>query len=72
MTMAKPKADAARCDVFGCGHIATIGTDGSEKDIQNLNRKAIPNLNVCVSHENWPFSNDAERFAAGDVYKNRK
>ena len=69
--MAKPKADAAKCDVFGCGHLATIGTDGTEKDSQNLGRKAIANINVCASHENWPFSTDAQTFATTDTYRTR-
>jgi hypothetical protein len=69
--MGAPKADQAKCDVFGCGHLATIGTDGSEKDIQGLGRKALPSLNVCESHSNWPHSDDARLFAAGDVYRKR-
>lgn len=68
----KPVADAARCDVFGCGHVASIGTTGDEVDVQGLGRKAVPNLNVCDHHANWPHSNDALVFAAGEKYRARK
>jgi hypothetical protein len=61
--MPAPKADPPRCDVPGCGNLATHGTDGNEKDSQGLDRKALPNINVCDHHENWPFSDDAQQFA---------
>lgn len=71
--MAAPKADPARCDVFGCGMIAANYTDGSEVDEQGLGRKALKNLNVCGRHGNWAFSEDAQKFAlSSDSYKNRK
>lgn len=69
--MAAPKADPARCDVYGCGHIASHCTDGTEVD--GLGRKALANLNVCDSHANWAHSEDARKFALNsDTYKNRK
>jgi hypothetical protein len=68
-----PIADAPRCDLLGCGMPATSRTDGSEVDAQGLGRKALPNLNVCGRHTNWPHSEDAQRFAlASDVYRARK
>jgi hypothetical protein len=68
-----PKVDASRCDVLGCGMIAVTSSDGSEVDAQGLGRKALPNLNVCSRHTNWPHSEDAQRFAlASDVYRARK
>ena len=71
--MAAPKADAARCDVFGCGMLADSYTDGTEKDTQGLGRPALPNLNLCTRHLNWAHSEDAKKFAlASDIYKNRK
>lgn len=69
--MTKPKADPAKCDVEGCGHPAAFGTDGSEKDSQGLGRKAVPSLNVCDHHENWPHSDDARMFALGTKYQAR-
>jgi hypothetical protein len=70
--MPAPKADPARCDIYGCGHLADMCTDGSEVDSQGAGRKALPNLNVCARHENWPFSEDARTFAqTSDSYKNR-
>jgi hypothetical protein len=71
--MSAPKADPARCDVYGCGHIASRCTDGAETETGELKRKALPNLNVCDHHANWPFSEDARKFAlSSDTYKNRK
>lgn len=71
--MPQPKADPARCDVFGCGLIATNMTDGSEADKRKLGRKAMPFINHCGRHEDWPFSEDAQRFAQQDNnYRNRK
>lgn len=61
--MPEPKADPPICDVPGCGTLATHGTDGAEKDVQGLGRKAVANINVCDHHENWPFSDDAKHFA---------
>ena len=70
--MAAPKADPAKCDVPGCGLIAATMTDGTEEDVQKLGRKAVVKINVCVTHPNWPFSDDALRFAASsDSYKKR-
>lgn len=70
--MAAPKADPARCDVLGCGIPADRCTEGNEKDVQGLDRKPVVGVNTCPHHENWPFSNDAQMFALGDVYRNRK
>lgn len=73
LTMAAPKADAARCDLLGCGMIAVTCTDGNEVDVQGLGRKAVKNLNVCSRHGNWPHSEDAQKFAlTSDAYKSRK
>jgi hypothetical protein len=69
--MAEPKAGAVRCDVFGCGMLATSCTDGTEEDEQG--RPALANLNVCSRHTNWPHSEDAQRFVITDTaYKSRK
>ena len=76
--MPAPKADAARCDLFGCGNLATTCTDGSEVDKHprptpdGKPRKAIANINVCDHHTNYPFSDDAVKFATSDLYKGRK
>ena len=79
--MAAPKADPARCDVNGCGMIATSCTDGTEADTHpkpspdGKPRKALPFVNVCDRHVNYPFSDDARAWAAGagaGIYKNRK
>jgi hypothetical protein len=78
--MAAPKADPAKCDVLGCGKLATTCTDGSEEDKHprpspdGTKRKALPNINICDHHENWPFSEDARAWAAGpgaDTYRAR-
>jgi hypothetical protein len=71
-TMPAPKADPVKCDLLGCGHLAHHCTDGTEKDSTGLGRKAVPNINVCLHHENYPFSEDAQRFAQSDQYKQRK
>lgn len=70
--MPAPKPDPARCDVPGCGLVATHATDGTEKDVQGLDRPAVPRVNVCAHHYNWPHSEDAQRFAASDLYRGRK
>lgn len=70
--MAEPKADPVMCDLYGCGRLATHCTDGTEEDSQGLDRKALPNLNVCNHHLNWPHSDDARQFAASDRYRKRK
>lgn len=70
--MPAPKADPAKCDVFGCGRLATHYTDGTEVDATGLKRPAIAKLNVCDHHTNWPHSPDAQSFAAGDIYRARK
>lgn len=70
--MAAPKADPPRCDLYGCGMLADIYTDGTEEDIQGLKRPAIPHLNVCSRHANWPHSEDAKKFClTSDSYRNR-
>lgn len=67
-----PKADPARCDIYGCGMLASHRTDGTEKDVQGLGRKAVSNLNLCDRHENFAFSEDAKTFAqTSSTYKNR-
>jgi hypothetical protein len=64
--------------VPGCSHVATRSTDGTEKDSQVEKRSdlkarpALPKLNVCDHHENWPHSNDAQQFALSDKYRGRK
>ena len=52
-----------RCDAEGCGAFAVAGTDGTE--IDHLGRKALPHLNTCAHHSNWPHSEDAKAFAEG-------
>jgi hypothetical protein len=70
--VAAPKADPAKCDVPGCGILAVTMTDGTEEDAQKLGRKALPKLNVCGRHDNWPFSDDAKAFAQQSAsYKTR-
>jgi hypothetical protein len=61
--MPAPQADPARCDVSGCGKVASYSTDGTEKDAQGLGRPALPGINVCAHHMNWPHSDDAKVFA---------
>ncbi len=70
--MAAPKADPARCDTPGCGMVADRCTDGSETDVQALGRKALPNINTCPRHENWPFSDDALAFSFTEKYRTRQ
>lgn len=73
MKMAAPKADPPKCDLAGCGMLATRYTDGTEEDVQGLKRPAVKNLNVCDHHSNWPHSDDAKIFAASnDGYRGRK
>lgn len=36
-----------------------------------LNRPAVPNINVCHPHKNWPHSDDAKVFALTPVYQAR-
>lgn len=69
-----PIAAAPRCDVPGCGMLATRRSTGKEKDVQGLNRLALPNINLCGDrHSNWPHSEDARTFAAMSAeYKARK
>jgi hypothetical protein len=70
--MAAPKADPARCDLLGCGHIASFCSDGTEVDATGLKRPALKNLNVCANHTNWVHSDDAKLFAmTSDSYKKR-
>jgi hypothetical protein len=75
--MPAPKAAPALCDAAGCGRIAVACTDGTEDDKHprptptGAKRKAIANINVCNVHANWPFSEDAARFAASDIYRAR-
>lgn len=73
-----PKADPVTCDVPGCGNPANHCTDGTEEDLQAKDRPelkprpAIPNINVCPRHINWPHSRDAEAFKLTDKYRGRK
>lgn len=70
--MPLPKADPPKCDVPGCGMEAVACTDGTEVDAQeDLARTALPNINHCGRHSNWPFSLDAEQFATTDIYRKR-
>ena len=71
--MPAPKADPPKCDVPGCGTLATMMTDGTEKEPGALNRPSVKNLNLCDHHMNWSHSEDAARFAAdpGGPYKAR-
>ena len=68
-----PKADAPRCDLYGCGMLAATCTDGTEVDAQGLGRPALKNLNVCTRHTNWPHSEDAKDWAQKnrDLYARR-
>ena len=67
-----PKADPPKCDLFGCGHLAAICTDGTEVDVTGLDRPALPNLNLCESHLNFAHSEDARTFAqTSNEYRNR-
>ena len=66
-----PKADPAKCDVPGCAHDAASCSDGTEVDAQGLGRPAVPHLNVCTNHHNWPHSEDARAFELGGIYKAR-
>ena len=76
--MAQPKAKAALCDVPGCGRPADKCSDGTEKE-SNVEpgtdpprerikepRPALPNLNVCNRHGNWPHSPDAKAWVANN------
>ena len=69
-----PKANAARCDMKGCGMFAVSCSSEEDVDVQSLGRKAIPNLNVCSRHTNWPFSEDAAKWVLENDadYKSRK
>lgn len=67
-----PKADAALCDILGCGMIANLCTTGDEVDAQGLGRKALPNLNLCTRHANFAHTDDAKIFAlTSDKYRKR-
>lgn len=62
-----------RCDVPGCGMMATRTTDGTEVDSQAAGRPelkprpAVACLNVCERHENWPHSGpDVAKFIANN------
>lgn len=89
--MPEPKAAAPNCDVPGCGKKAVHCTDGTEKDEATtlvtvpgeedmvrrkpLDRPALPNINHCHHHRNWPHSDDARAWASGpgaEAYKARK
>lgn len=67
--MPAPQADKPRCDVYGCGMYATMSTDGSEVDA--LGRPAVPYVNICDRHVNWPHSEDAKTFTTTTAYKDR-
>jgi hypothetical protein len=67
-----PKADPARCDILGCGMVATMYTTGNEVDAQGLGRPALKNLNLCERHANFAHSDDAKIFAlTSDKYRQR-
>lgn len=70
-SMPAPKAPVI-CDVPGCGLLSALTTDGTEVDVQGLERPALPNINVCARHANWPHSDDAKVFALmSGSYKQR-
>lgn len=70
--MPAPRTDVPKCDVYGCSRDAVMSTDGTEIDSQGLDRPAVPNLNVCNHHANWPHSDDARTFAlSSEVYRKR-
>lgn len=70
--MKAPTPNAPLCDVPGCSMRAVTSTDGTEEDVQGLGRPAIPRINVCGRHTNWPHSEDARLFAqTSDAYKAR-
>lgn len=70
--MSDPIAARPRCDLLGCGAFAVMSTDGTEVDAQGLERPAVPKLNVCERHKNWPHSEDARVFATTSAYLERK
>jgi hypothetical protein len=70
-----PITSKPNCDVFGCGHLSTHSTDGSESDshpdAKTLNRKSIAKINLCDHHSNWAHSEDAVAFSVTDAYRKR-
>jgi hypothetical protein len=68
------KPSAARCDLKGCGMFAVTCSSEDDVDEQGLKRPAIPNLNVCSRHTNWPHSEDAKKWVLENEadYKSRK
>jgi hypothetical protein len=68
--MTAPVSNQAICDAFGCGMPAVGSTTGIEVDAAG--RTAVPKVNFCARHPNWPHSDDAKVFAAiSTVYKAR-
>jgi hypothetical protein len=72
--MAAPKSDPPKCDLLGCGMPASTCSDGSERDTPEnagSSRTSVPGINTCDHHVNFPFSDDARRFAQSEVYQSR-
>lgn len=68
--MPAPIPNRPLCDVPGCGMAAVNATDGTEVDSED--RQALPHVNHCERHSNWPHSKDAEDFAErSSDYKSR-
>jgi len=74
-TLAPVVPQAPTCDVPGCGNTADFSTDGSEVDsnatTKDKGRRSLPYINLDKRHENWSFSEDAQRFAATEDYQKR-
>lgn len=81
----KPRCDVPGCGKFAVKStdgkevdtaVTLVRAEGQSEDDpptrKKLLRPAVPNVNVCAHHDNWPHSEDAARFAASDVYKARK
>jgi hypothetical protein len=67
--MGDPIPDKPACDVPGCGAVADQSSTGEEVD--HLERAAIPHINTCAHHINFPHSPDGAAFAATDKYRKR-
>lgn len=64
-------------DLYGLAAIGKKDTDASGKIIPRgrprlLNRKAVVGVRVCGHHHNWPFSEDAKRFAKTPAYESQQ
>jgi hypothetical protein len=54
------------------GKMSDDGTILEPARDEPMNRPAVPKINVCAPHKNWPHSEDAQIFALGKSYKERK